>query len=120
MEDLKKSGPATVKRSGAAPGTHSAVFVGSFDLPPRKDGPDFGPAILLKWRADDGQEPSAICAASPTMKNKTGVLLTGMLGRPLRPDEVVPWEQFEGQRFVCIVTTNKSGQGTSVTEVSRI
>lgn len=119
-EGLVKAGPAAVKKTGARVGSHNAVFQGAFELPPRTDGPSYGPAILLKWRSDDGEEPGAIVSAQPTLKNSCGKLLSGMLGRPLRPDEVVEWSQFEGHRFVCIVTTNKSGTGTVVSEVARI
>ena len=121
MEELKKAPAAKVARSGAAPGAHNVVFVGAYDLPPRTDGgANYGPAVLLKWRADDGQEPSAIVSAVPTAKNACGRLLAGMVGRPLRPDEVVPWEGFEGQRFVVIVVTNAAGNGTKVSEVTRV
>jgi hypothetical protein len=120
MDDLKKAGAATVKPSGAKPGSHSAVFQGAFELPPRKDGPDYGPALLVKWRADDGQEPSAIVSATPTLRNSCGRILAGMLGRQLRPDEVVEWGQFEGQRFLCVVVTNKAGTGTTIGDVSRL
>ena len=119
-DELKKAGSATVKKSGARPGSHNAVFLGAYDLPPKKDGPDYGPAILLKWRADDGEEPTAIVSAQPTLKNACGKILTGMLGRQLRPDETVEWEQFEGQRFICIVVTNANGTATKVSEVSRV
>jgi len=120
MDGLIKAGAVKVKPSGATPGSHSAVFQGAFELPPRKDGPDYGPALLLKWSAADGQEPSAIVSAVPTLKNACGRILAGMLGRPLRADETVEWAQFEGARFLCVVATNKSGTGTAVVDVTRI
>jgi hypothetical protein len=120
LENLKKAGKAVVKRSGARPGTHNAVFQGAFDLPEKTDGPSYGPAVLLKWRADDGEEPTAIVGSAPTQKNACGRILAGMLGRPLMPDEQIDWAQFEGQRFLCQVITNQSGNGTKVHEVARV
>jgi hypothetical protein len=120
MDGLKKAGQAKVKPSGATPGTHSCVFQGAFELPPREGGPDYGPALLVKFKADDGQEPSAIVSETPTLRNSCGRILAGMLGRQLRPDEVVTWEQFENQRFVVQVITNKAGTGTTIHEVSRL
>ena len=120
MSDLKKASTATVKPSGASPGTHNCVFQGAFELPPRKDGPDYGPALLVKFKADNGQEPSAIVSETPTLRNSCGRILAGMLGRPLRPDEVVTWTQFENQRFVVIVIPNKSQTGTTIGDVSRL
>ena len=118
MENLVKvSGAATVKKSGVPAGTYSCVFSGAFELPPKKDGPGYGPAIILKWRDDKGNEPSAIVAAQPTLKNRTGTILKGMLGRDLQPDEAIDWQQFEGQRFIVMVGNNKSGTGTTVLEV---
>lgn len=118
MENLVKvSGSTTVRTSGCPAGTYSCVFNGAFELPPKKDGNDYGPAIILKFKDDKGNEPSAIVAAQPTLKNRTGVILKGMLGRDLQPDEAIDWQQFEGQRFVVMVGSNKSGTGTTILEV---
>jgi hypothetical protein len=120
MDDLKKAGSVTVKPSGCKPGSYNCVFVGAFELPARKDGPDFGPALLIKFRADDGQEPSAIVSATPTLRNATGRILTGMLGRALRAEESLSWGDLEGQRFLVVVATNKAGTGTTIADVCRL
>jgi hypothetical protein len=117
-EELKKAGAAKVKPAGAKPGSYNAVFTGAYELPPREDGPDYGPALICKWKSDCGAEPSAIVSQTPTVKNACGRILAGMLGRQLRTEEEVSWEQFEGKRYMVLVVTNKAGTGTTVAEVS--
>lgn len=107
-----------MKPSGAKPGSYNAVFKGAFELPPRKEGPDYGPALIAKFQSDCGQEPSAIVSVTPTPRNACGRILQGMLGRQLRTEEEIDWEQFEGKRFMVLVVTNKSGTGTTIAEVS--
>jgi hypothetical protein len=118
--DLQKAGKVVVKPSGCKPGSYAATFVGAYKLPPREGGPDFGPALIVKFRADDGQEPSAIVSETPTLRNACGRILAGMLGRPLRPEEAVDWADFEGQKFLVVVVTNKSQTGTTIGDVTRM
>ena len=121
VNNLPKAGAAQVKPGGCPPGPYNAVFLGAFQLPPRKDGPDYGPALMLRFRDDEKKaEPSAIVSAAPTLRNACGRILASMLGRPLQAEEVVDWSQFEGQRFALIVVTNKSGTGTTIADVSRL
>ena len=117
---LQKAGSVTVKPSGCKPGSYSAVFVGAFKLPPKKDGPDYGPALLVKFKADDGQEPSSIVSEVPTMRNACGRILAGMLGRPLQPEEQIRWDDFEGQKFLVVVVSNKTQTGTVIGDVARL
>ncbi len=121
MENLKKAGASVVKASGCKPGPYNCTFVGAFDMPPRTDGKeDFGPAILVRFKADSGDEPSCICAAAATQKNKTGTILRGMLGRQLNPDESIDWARFEGQRFLVVVGMNRTNNGTTIVDVARM
>ena len=118
-DDLQKAAPVTVKQSGCPAGSYSAVFQGAFVLPPKKDGPNYGPAFILRWKTDNGLEPSAIVSQQPTLRNKAGKLLAVMAGKALEPDQVVDYGQFEGDRHTVIVTTNALGTGTAVSELVR-
>ena len=118
MSDLQKAAPVKIKQGGVAVGSYSGIFQGAYKLPPRTDGgEDYGPALILKWKTDDGLEPTTIVSEQPTLKNRAGKLLSAMLGRQLSPNETVDYGQFEGDRHTVIVTTNKAGTGTCVTEV---
>ena len=116
----KVSGPYTVRTSGCKPGSYAAEFLGAFRLPPKADGPDYGPALIVKFRTDAGEEPSAIVSEQPTLRNACGRILAGMLGRPLKPEEAIDWADFEGQKFLVVVVTNRSGTGTTIGDVTRM
>jgi hypothetical protein len=117
---LVKATTTTVKPSGCKPGSYAAEFVGAFKLPPKADGPDYGPALIVKFRTDDGLEPSAIVSETPTLRNACGRILAGMLGRPLKPEEEIEWSSFEGQKFLVVVVTNKTQTGTTIGDVTRM
>jgi hypothetical protein len=117
---LVKAATTTVKPSGCRPGSYVAEFVGAFKLPPKADGPDYGPALIVKFRTDDGSEPSAIVSETPTLRNACGRILAGMLGRPLKPEEAISWADFEGKKFLVVVATNKTQTGTTLVDVARV
>lgn len=119
-ETLVKATTTTVKPSGCKPGSYAAEFVGAYKLPPKEGGPDYGPALLVKFRTDSGEEPAAIVSETPTMRNACGRILAGMLGRPLKPEEAISWADFEGQKFIVVVVQNRSGTGTTVGDVARM
>ena len=41
-----------------------------------------------------------------------------MLGRPLKPEEAIDWADFEGQKFLVVVVTNRTGTGTTIGDVT--
>ncbi len=112
--------PLRWKPSGCKPGSYAAEFLGAFRLPPKADRPDYGPALIVKFRTDAGEEPSAIVSEQPTLETPAGGFWQRMLGRPLRPEEAIDWADFEGQKFLVVVVTNRSGTGTTIGDVTRM
>ena len=63
----------------------------------------FGAGLRFVFRVEDGPWAGAVVEQTtgrrPTARNACGLLLAGLLGRPLEPGEVVELEALIGHRF---------------------
>jgi hypothetical protein len=121
-----------VKMGESKYGAPAGVYVGPFlsldefkgDGKPRMghDGKPMGPAV--EWQFEVGQGPhkgqiiGRITSAKPTAKNSCGVLLQGLVGRPLKPDEEVDVSQYVGKVYQLVVSASKENpEKTYVTQI---
>lgn len=97
-------------------GMHPGDFAGVEPNP--KQRPDYAPSLIARFRIPAGHPLAGTMLSDfypqkVTPDNKTGRLLTGLLGRPLQPNEKIGFSQFLGQRFIVTV------QNTKIVSVTR-
>jgi hypothetical protein len=113
---------------GAPVGVYRGPFQGTRQFQPDgqprvgRDGKPLGPAIQWEWQIDDGpqcgQVIGRITSPEPTTKNACGALLSGLVGRTLRPDEEVRPEDYVGQLYEIVVSQSRDNPDrTYVTQV---
>lgn len=89
-----------------------------------RDGRPMEPG--LEWQFQivggdyDGQQVGRITAAVPTTKNSCGTLLSGLVGRTIRPDEDVDPDPYKGETYQIVVSSSKDDpERTYVTQIVR-
>jgi hypothetical protein len=88
-----------------------------------KDHAEYGAGVAFKFCITSGPQAGQvlfhICSTEspPSMANKLGRTLAGLLGRTLRPGEVVTVEQFVGGHYWIVVEAQPKGEGTRITAV---
>lgn len=102
---------------GAPAGVYQARFEGlklmEAQNPPRlgRDGRPMPPGMEWQFTVlggeQDGQVIGRITGTEPTTKNSCGMLLSGMFGRAIQPDEDLDPNQFRGQTFEVVVGRSK-------------
>lgn len=113
---------------GAPAGIYLGRFVGVKpfvgDGKPRlgRDGKPMGPAVEWQWEITAGEQKGQfvgrITAADPTTKNACGTLLSGLMGRPIRPDEEFDPDECIGQVYQVVISPSKEDPDkTQVTQV---
>jgi hypothetical protein len=106
----------TVSSGGVPAGSYTGTFVGveATEANPEKG---FGPGIRWKFQIDAGayagQTVSRITGNTPSPKNACGMMLTGLMGRPIKEGEQIDPDTFRGKRYMIVVTASQGG-GTRV------
>ncbi len=77
----------------------------------------------LRWQFEPisgpykGSKTSRITSQNPTMKNACGKILSGLIGKPLTPDQDIDLDSLIGKSYLIVVTNTETG-GTRVDTVS--
>lgn len=100
-------------RFGVPVGTYRAEFLGL----KKNQHPQFGDGLEWSFRIKgggfDGKLASRTTATTIGPTNSAGVLLAGMLGRPLQTGEKANLASMKGEMFQVVVETN-TGKGTRI------
>ncbi len=118
-------------RFGAPAGVYVGTFLGTAMMKdngkPRlgNDGKPMEPGLEWQFEITDGEHAgqivSRITSTIPTTKNAAGVLLAGMLGRPVRPDDEIDPDTYRGQKFQIVVSPGKLDPNkTSVSQLVKL
>jgi hypothetical protein len=116
---------------GAPPGLYDTQFLGVKNLPddgkPRLgyDGRPMPPGMDWQFQITRGEHTGKIVgritSKTPTRKNSCGMLLRGIVGRELKPNEEVDLSALIGVACQVVVSRSKDNPDrTQVTEVMRI
>lgn len=101
-------GVITMQAAGNPDGVFTARFTG---VEPFAGQQDFGPALRWKWAVLGGQhagcEISLISAVRATAKNKTGMVIGGLAGKPLQVGEPFDPAQHVGKVYTVVVQAGK-------------
>lgn len=97
-------GIITVQVAGNPDGVFTARFTGVEGWQGQND---FGPALRWRWviigGGQAGVEVGVITAARCTAKNKTGMVIAGLVGRPVQAGEPFDPAQFVGRVYTIVV-----------------
>jgi hypothetical protein len=99
-----------VQESGNPDGVHQAKFLSITPNPKQK--PEYQPSLVLRFQVLPGRPHAGtvlqgFTAAKLTTENKTGRWASGMLGRPLQPNESIDFAALIGQDFVVVIQGGK-------------
>jgi hypothetical protein len=101
-------------------GNYRAKFIGSEELPPNKEHPDWGIGIKFKFEITGGVShvgaiASTICSGKypPSSRNRLGKTLAALHGGPLDPGQNVDDKSYIGRPYLITVEATKNG-GTTV------
>jgi hypothetical protein len=115
---------------GAPAGVYQGEFLGCSEFKgdgkPRfgRDGKPMPPAMEWQFRITggdhDGQIVGRLTAQEPTTRNSCGVLLAGLVGRVVAPDEEVEVDLYRGQTYQIVISPSKEDpERTYVTQIIR-
>ena len=103
--------------SGPPAGIYRATFVGVV----KTTHEQYGDGARFDWKVvggeHDGKIASRTCKPSPSPKNVTGKLMSGLIGRAMNPGEQVSLAPFVGKTFTIVVGTAANGTSTRVESV---
>jgi hypothetical protein len=105
-------------QAGVPEGTYPAIFRGcETTTTALGDGVRWN--FSIKGGQFDGQGVSSVSSDRPTMKNRAGRIVAGMIGQPLTPAMQIDTSDFIGRTFLVIVRRSDNG-GTFVESVAAL
>ena len=100
------------------------IYQGQFTEVKQTDSKEYGPGVCLTWTVDTGEHKGAKCSRTgkptPTANNIIGKLISGLMGRQMKPGESVNLAEYVGRRFTVVVGASPSGKSTRVESVMPI
>ena len=100
--------------SGPPPG----IYTGKFSDVKQTESAEYGPGVCLTWTVDAGDHNGAKTSRTgkpvPTAANIIGKLISGLMGRQMKPGESVNLSEFIGRRYTLVVGMSPSGKSTRV------
>lgn len=100
-----------VSKGGVPVGSYAATFKGA---EPFKDKEGkYGEGLRWNWQVQSGpqagQTASRITGTTPSPKNACGKMVSGLLGRPLQPDEEIDIDSLVGKSYLIVVVATENG-----------
>jgi hypothetical protein len=99
----------TIKAAGVPAGMYRARFVG---VEPTNHA-EYGPGLRFQFEVATGpaagRKVSRVTSAVPTVRNAAGKMLSGLAGRPLKPDEDIDLTEFVDEDFQITVEEVQGG-----------
>jgi hypothetical protein len=99
----------TVTSGGVPPGSYTARLTAV----ERVQNEQYGPGLKLVFTVTagkySGQRSARTTGSEPTPRNSLGRMLSGMLGRPLTPNEEVDIDDLIGREYLIVVAATDTG-----------
>ena len=106
----------TIGNSGPPPGNYTAKLVAVEESHHDQYGVGLRWGFCVTNGEHAGKTASRVTATTPTVGNNCGKVLTGLLGRCVKPDEEIDIDLLVGKTYLIVVAETEGG-GTRVESI---